>query len=262
MQTWIEQIVILILALAGLTLANPPSTPSNPQPVELTPSASVEQILQALHQRGDGLESLSADVKLTEIDDLGDSIVRTGRVLLLDPYGQTLFRATFNTRQVENRRYEEKIEYVLADGVLLERNYPRKIQVRRQVLRPGERMNLLKLGEGPFPLPIGQHPEEVLRQFEVQRIDEPQSHVPQTIQLRLVPQPGTQLDRRFARIDVWVDLKDHMPRVIETVDGRETTTRRTELSHLAINPRLTSSDFELERIDESTWRLHDEAFDR
>jgi hypothetical protein len=35
------------------------------------------------------------------------------------------------------------------------------------VLRPGEKVNLLKLGEGPFPLPIGQKRDDVKRQFDV-----------------------------------------------------------------------------------------------
>ena len=29
------------------------------------------------------------------------------------------------------------------------------------MLKPGEKLNLLKLGEGPFPLPIGQKKEDV-----------------------------------------------------------------------------------------------------
>jgi outer membrane lipoprotein-sorting protein len=258
MQMLIEQMVILMLTAAAVAQT---TQPAGQPPDRLTPDSTVEQILDALHERGQGLNSLTADVKLTEMDDLGDQIIRTGRVMLLDPHDQTHFRAVFDTRQTETRRFDEKIEYVLIGGTLVERNYPRRIQVRRQVLRPGERMNLLKLGEGPFPLPIGQEREEVLRQFQVEMIDAPESAVPDTLHVRLTPRPGTQLDRRFSRIDVWVNVQDHMPRVIETVDGRQTTTRRTELSDIRINPGLKATHFELERIDESTWRVHDEAFD-
>ena len=37
--------------------------------------------------------------------------------------------------------------------------------------RPGEKVNLLKLGEGPFPLPIGQPKEDVHREFIVTKGD-------------------------------------------------------------------------------------------
>ena len=70
--------------------------------------------------------------------------------------GEARMRITFDQRIQEGAVQAQKIEYLLAGGWLIDRNYTRKIEVNRQVLRPGEKVNLLKLGEGPFPLPIGQ----------------------------------------------------------------------------------------------------------
>ncbi len=87
---------------------------------------------------------------------------------------------------------------------LIDRDYKRKTEIKRQVLRPGEKINLLKLGEGPFPLPIGQDKAEVKKLFDVTKEkllkDDPQG----TVHVKLVPKPGTQLRRSSAR-STWVD---------------------------------------------------------
>src|SRR6185295_13773023 len=96
------------------------------------------------------------------------------------------------------------------------RNYKKTTQVTRTVLQPGEKMNLLKLGEGPFPLPIGQKKEDVYRLFDVKQIAPNPKDPPDSIHLQLKPKPGTAFARRFGMIDVWVDRKTHFPAKIRT----------------------------------------------
>ena len=152
---------------------------------------------------------------------------------------------------------------ILLDGEwLTDRDYDRKIEVRRQVLKPGEKMNLLKLGEGPFPLPIGQDKQEVHKQFDVTLVKPEKDDPANSLHLQLTPKPNTRLARRFSTIDVWVDRKLRFPVHIETVDANGGEEHKTDLTDLRINPAggLIDEDFALPQIDEKEWDLHTEAY--
>src|SRR5688500_3509004 len=149
-----------IVLLLGAGCAAQPSDAPAPQPTnqptnesaradgKLSADSSLDQILDALDRRGEDLRSLASDVTLTETDAaLGDDVRRSGSFALeLRPDGSARSRVTFNDKVANNRRTQEKIEYLLDGPNLIDRTYRTKTQVTRQVLRPGERLNLLKLG--------------------------------------------------------------------------------------------------------------------
>src|SRR5207253_437008 len=121
----------------------------------LSQQSSVDDVLDALDARGQGLNSFVADVKLTETDTaLGDATAHIGKVLYKAGDSPQI-RVTFDKKQSNDKpAVEDKVEYKLAGPELIERNYRTKTQTTRRVLQPGQKLNLLKLGEGPFPLPI------------------------------------------------------------------------------------------------------------
>jgi outer membrane lipoprotein-sorting protein len=57
-----------------------------------------------------------------------------------------------------------------------------------------------------------------------------------------------------------VDTKTGLPRRIDTLDLKQTTTRSTELTDVRINPDLTDADFNLEKIQAQNWNVHEEPF--
>jgi hypothetical protein len=229
---------------------------------ELKVDSSVDQILDALDQRGTGLQSFTADVSLSETDTaVGDADTRTGKVAYqLKPNGDGRIRVTFDTIDHGGRAVKEIQIYMLDDGKLVDRNYRKKSQTTRQVLKPGEKLNLLKLGEGPFPLPIGQPKDEVYKLFDVRKNDPAKDDPPGTVHIQLVPKPDTRFARQFKTIDVWVETKSNMPRRISTMDSAQTTLRTTELQNVQVNPKVSDSDFKLEAIDVKTWNIVDEPF--
>jgi outer membrane lipoprotein-sorting protein len=231
----------------------------------LSADSTVDQILDALDARGQNLKAFSADVSLTEGDaTLGNTVTRHGKVLYQDRGGDgqggPRLRVVFDTRDTGTRVFDEKVEYLLADGWLTDRTYAKRIQVRRQVLRPGEKVDLLKLGEGPFPLPIGQKKEDVYEQFDAKKAPPAKDDPPGTVHVQLTPKPGTQFERKFDVIDVWVDLKTNMPARIDTPQGE--TVRSTELKNFTVNPEppLTDKDFALPPIKAGEWDMHEEPF--
>jgi outer membrane lipoprotein-sorting protein len=235
----------------------------------LTNDSTVDQILDALDAVGRNLKSFTADVTMKEEDvTLANESTRRGKVLFQErpddkgtPGGGTRLRVIFEKRETAKRSFDERVEYLLQDGWLTDRTYdPKRIEVRRQVLRPGEKINLLKLGEGPFPLPIGQKKEAVHEQFDVKKPAAAKDDPPGTVHVQLAPKPGTRFAKKFDAIDVFVDAKSHMPVRIDTAQGE--TVRTTELKNFKINPTppLTDADFALPQIDKTKWSLHDEPF--
>ena len=231
----------------------------------LTAESSVDQILDALDVRGQSLEGFVADVRLKEEDDIGLSNTRTGKVWFqkLGGEGDARIRVSFDKREDEKNIYPDKIDYVLDKGWLIDRDHRKKVEVRRQVLKPGEKINLLKLGEGPFPLPIGQKKEEVHKLFDVEKVsvaskDEPAG----TVHLRLSPKKGTEFARKFNSVDAWVDVKTHFPRRIDTVDASENNFKSTELTNVTVNPKpgLSDREFTLEKVDADQWDVINEPF--
>lgn len=230
-------------------------------PAKISADSTVDQILDALDARGRDLKSFTADVSLTEGDAaLANEVTRRGKVIFQNRENKPRLRVTFVERDTGKRKYDEKIEYLLDDAWLTDRNYDKKIEVRRRVLRPGEKIDLLKLGEGPFPLPIGQKKESVHEQFDVKKVKPAKDDPANTVHVQLTPKPDTSLARKFDVIDVWVDPATNMPARIDTAQGE--TVRTTELSKFTANPEpaLKDADFALPPIEKGAWELHEEQY--
>lgn len=215
------------------------------QTTQLSPQSDVDHVLDALDARGKNLQDFSASVKMTDTDpNLGDSSSTMGTfVLQRKGPDDARIRAAFTKRQVGDEIMPYDRQYTLDNGLLDERDYQAKKETRRQVLKPGEKLDLFKLGEGPFPLPLGQSRDDVKKMFDVTKIDPAKDDPPGTIHLQLTPRPETQFSRSFKTIDVWVDIKSAMPIRIQTVDPNVTTIRTTDLTDVKINSGLSDEDF-------------------
>jgi outer membrane lipoprotein-sorting protein len=228
----------------------------------LSGDASVDQVLEALERRGVGLKDFTADVVLEEKDvNLGDKTVRKGSAVYQKKgEGDARMRVVFNSKQAGKKVIDQKIEYLLDNGWLVDRDYERKMEVKRQVLRPGEKIDLLKLGEGPFPLPVGQSPESVKKLFDVTKVAPDAKKDPaDSVHIVLTPRAETPFAKKFKSIDVWVDAKTEMPKRIRTLDVNETTERTTDLDVKGINQGLKDADFTLDATDEN-WNRRSEPY--
>jgi outer membrane lipoprotein-sorting protein len=249
--------LFLILILAALLPSTSPAAPADD---------SIDATLDALDQRGKTLQDFSARVKLTETDPaLGISNIRIGKVWFQKKTdGDARFRVVFDRKiQSKNIAVPNKIEYLLHDGWLTDRDYQKKIEVNRQVAKQGEKINLLKLGEGPFPLPIGQSKEDVHGQFDVTQAPAASDDAANTVHLVLKPKAASSLAKRFTSLEVWVDPKNSMPVRIDTLDAGGGEQKRTDLTEIVVNKPggLKDSNFTLPTINDD-WSRRDEPFDK
>ncbi|HEY1921789.1 MAG TPA: hypothetical protein VGG44_03405 [Tepidisphaeraceae bacterium] len=215
------------------------------QPAALSSHSSVDEILDALDARGRSLQDFSATVRLTDSDNsTGDSTVNIGTVILQRKGNDDArIRVTFTKKQLGNKIFDVQHEYTLDNGLLVERDYQSKHETTQQILKPGQKLDLFKLGQGPFPLPLGQKKEDVLQLFGVQKIDPAKDDPPGTVHLQLTPKQGTPFAKQFKTIEIWVETASNMPRRIQTVDVAEVTTKTTDLTDIKINSGASDKDF-------------------
>lgn len=240
MKTVLCLVTVVLGWVGGLTLAE---------------TTVVDRVLQQLHDRGNDLKTLSADVELKTADtELGDPDwdTRIGRLVVeRQPDGNTRLRVTFLRRERGPRVEQARREYVLDGEKLIERDYPEKRQVVRVVRKPGEKLDLFRLGEGPFPLPIGQPTEQVRKEFDVReaRPDKPENGL---TYIELIPYKDRPMAERFSFILVGVNT-DGWPVFVQTLDKNGVQSTEARLSNLRVNDPVDSKSFDLEPIDDS-WK--------
>jgi outer membrane lipoprotein-sorting protein len=239
-----SKLFALFLTLQTGCVALAASSPAT-QPGALTANSGVDEILDALDARGKNLQDFSASVRLTDSDNTtGDSTINIGSVMLQRKgEDDARIRVAFTTKQLGDKIFTVDHQYTLDNGLLTERDYQAKRETRQQVLKPGQKLDLFKLGQGPFPLPLGQKRQNVLTLFDVQKMDPAKDDPPATVHLQLTPKAGTQFASQFKTIDIWVDTASAMPRRIQTEDVNQTTTRTTDLTDVKINGGLSDKDF-------------------
>lgn len=244
-------LVLMMLVLGGVGFCR----------AELTAGSGTDQVLDQLYEVGKDLKSFTANVVLREKDIVAqDSSSRKGfAVYQKKDNGDARMRISFATRVQDGVTQQQQIDYLLDNGLLIDRNGPRKIEIRRQMLQPGEKANLLKLGEGPFPLPIGQTREDVLKAFDVKKVEAAKDDPPSTVHVQLLPKDGTSFARKFQSIDVWVDLATGMPRRVETMDPNETMRRGADFNELKINVPVQEEQFALPPLP-GDWQRREEAY--
>ena len=258
--------LFILFSLAGATFAQPNPAGGEAREIAITPASDLDTILDALNGRGQHLDDFTCDVVLHTIDmRTGQDTAQIGTVVFQNRKGgDSRIKVSFETKRtvVGNGNpitQKQKFDYLLDKGWLTDRDYQKKLEVKRQVLRPDQKMNLLKLGEGPFPLPIGQDKEDVKKQFKVTKAEPAPDDPKDTVHITLIPKKDSQLERKFKQIDVFIDIKTNMPARIDTIE-KGGTTRSTELTHVKLNSGVKDDAFTLPSVEGQGWNRREEPF--
>ncbi len=201
------------------------------------PIESGDDLLFALETSDLEIKTFTAGIRYTRIFALaGDEQTRDGML-----YYETVdrgdkqtpasrrFAVRFDSLRVGSRVEKEPKEYIFDGEWLVEKLEQQKQFIKRQVVPPGERFDPLRIGEGPFPVPVGQRREDVLNRYSVTLLstedgldaDSLRSFVTGgegTYQLSLVPKLEPQNGDELAEIRVWYRKSDLLPRMARTID--------------------------------------------
>ncbi|MHC4786473.1 MAG: LolA family protein, partial [Planctomycetota bacterium] len=159
------------------------------------------------------------------------------------------------------RRREHRKHYIFDGSWLVEIDHEAKIFIKRQIVPPGQQFDPLKLGEGPFPLPVGQPKDEVRARFKVRVLLKPKDETlaerlaDRDVEgLLLVPKPGTALAEDVKEMEVFYDRQSLLPagvRVTEVNGDRKTVV----LTNLKRNAGVDERKLSIEEPDaRDGWR--------
>jgi len=217
--------LILAISTAAVAFADQPAGHTAVPPDE---HDTAFRLLDQLEQRGRTLESYQARVKhAKEVGLTGDRQLRIGTI---DYHAgpPARFRVLF-THLVLDEALRARPWHFIYDGQWLAEVKPDDKQfIRRQIVPPGQTHDPLRLGEGPFPFPIGQKRDEVLTMFQVEHLPPTDADPADTEHLQLTPRTHPETGRPtsdFTTVDIWYDAESLMPvKIVTYEEGSDSTT--------------------------------------
>jgi outer membrane lipoprotein-sorting protein len=246
-----------------------PPTASPPPKLIVDEWNPTDELLERLERSHADLRDFQADIVYHKWDNvLKRPEIRTGEVIYqVKPGGTKRFAILLENLIVGNRSRKHRKHYVFDGSWLVEIDRESKIFIKRQVVPPDEQFDPLKLGEGPFPLPVGQPAEEVRARFNVRRLHEPQDETlaerlagRDVDGLLLVPKPDTPQAKEFERAEIFYDRESLLPvgvSVTEANGDRKTVI----LTNLKRDAGVDESKLSIEEPDAlDGWRIDVEPF--
>jgi len=240
-----------ISCLALLLMASVSSAQTLPATAPAETSADYGPILQLLHDRDATLTDFTANIKKEDYKlRTAETETRTGSVNYLKDAGITKIAIHFDQYfppDLPPKKLNQDLIFDGQFGIDREDNpgTSSKIFRKQEFVAAGDvgKVNPLKLGEGPFaeslPLPIGQDPREITRNFTVALLPldpktdlKPLSGKPEDlVHLQLVPKVKEEFT--FSKLDMFVDLSPSVQLPLRIIilnrDNNMTTIDLTEI---------------------------------
>jgi len=265
---------VVTAAALGLQTSVLPVTPTvAPQPAA-APSPAGEPLPPAAEQPLPSVDSVltrleSADKDITSISGAISLIKRHAAITgggMEVRYGQLKFASTPQKDGAKPlRRFSIEIDRLIVDGKshddpqsyifdgrdLLEIRPRLKSYVLRHIVGPGTQKDPLRIGEGPFPIPVGQRKDDLLARFAVSVVPSleaaPESSqlrriLFRCVQLKLIPKEGTDQAKAFSEIRLWYQSPDMMP-VFAVTQNTDGTTNEVFLLDVVKNQPIPDSAF-------------------
>ncbi len=235
--------LIALLACQTAPVAVPVSVPEpatvpmqTPGPAAQSTETSAESVLDRLEAQGKSMKDFSASATVEKYEALTDEKeIRRGRVVVDGPVGAKRRIGLVVDEYIDStgRGSPDGRRYIFADGWLGEFDVARRQLIRRQIAREGELVDPLRVGDGPFPVPLGQPRAEIAREFIVTLGTLPEAPIFKTLQgkpealvaLKLVPRAGTSMARDTAAMTIVFDEATLAPVAIEVMQVNGDATR-------------------------------------
>lgn len=215
---------------------------ARPAPPKIEDIKTADDLLLALEAADARFQSLQANLREIRLaSELvgGDRQDVEGRVFFLSEKAKDasakarrmfqvdyLFITADKVRRTENRTF-------IFDGEWFVERQPDSKQIhKRQIVPPGQLVDPLAIGQGPFPIPIGQRREEILARFTAElakpddfpdkdRAGGVPEYLKDSFQLKLTPKPGTDEAQQFQEVRIWYRRPDLLPQVARTLKPDE-----------------------------------------
>jgi hypothetical protein len=234
------------LAPARTAAASQPASASAPALLS-SGNPQVDALLDRLEAKGKAITDLTADVVNERIDTFPVEDITTDKGVVLfrrlEPNPRFLVRfdeeITGGVKRTDPRWYA-------FDGVwLIERNDKTRQVIERQMVAECERIDVFKLGKGPFPLPFGQSRHDMLGSFTIVKAPPAGDDPANTDHLICTPRPGAEIAGEFKIVHFYVDRTLELPIRITADRAKDETRVRVTFTNIRLNQGLAASKFEI-----------------
>jgi len=254
---------LVTLAACGVeqTQSLQPTSRPTSAPTSSDPAVA---LLDRLETAGNLLRDFRADITYYLWDSMLERReIRGGEIVyVVSPDdGSRRFAILVTSVSVGNRRNNQNKRYVFDGSWFVEIDQDNRMFTKRQIVAPGERFDPLTLGEGPFPLPVGQRRKDVLARFEVSVLEGTRHEVlarflegRKVEGLKLVPRPSTPQAKEIAEVEIFYDAATLLPVGIvltETNGDRKTVMLR----NIERNRGIDESKLSIEEPDPKEWQI-------
>jgi hypothetical protein len=265
-------LMVVMLGCAVPPTSEPASAEPPPAPVvdEAAAVDPVEELLDRLERSADDLSGFKATILyVKESALLGRKEIRRGELIYqLDVAGDKRFALFFDQLQIGSRLERRQRNYVFDGRWLAEIDHENKQFIKREIVPPGEHLDPLKLGEGPFPLPVGQAKADVRGRFDVEPAllpeEGPLSRLQDVDGLRLVPKPQRPEAEEYELIDLFYDRATLLPVGIVAVEVNGDR-KIVRLDDAQRNPPLDEADrarLSIDEPDPTQWHVYVTPWER
>lgn len=251
--------ILACLVTSPLRISEPPAddaltTHIEVQPPEARPDepvagfATAGDLLAALEKADRDIRTFASQIRYTRLFEIENDIqTRIGRLYFrtdppVDPdAGEPTQRRRWVAVRFEQfiagQRSDKQEKFWVFDGQwLVEKDPVAKQFMKRRMVRPGQVFDPLRVGEGPFFVPVGQRRADMelyftaaLRpsgdgladEYDPQRdqlLKSLSAKLEGLIQLELTPRPNMQQVEDFSLIRIWYDPQTLLPRASLSVD--------------------------------------------
>jgi hypothetical protein len=194
---------------------------------ELDPAVLL--MLRKLEAAGKKTASISAELDFfVDMPQVGDTERRTGTVCFQNATDSTpaKFLIHFDTIAAGKAKPSKEIVDYAFDGEWFTARKEKIKQMQKwQIAPPGESVNPLQLGKGPFPIPFGQKAEDVVKYFEPTLVKpNEKADPPNTYHLKLVTRKQHKQDFTVRWLEMWADADTDLPVKIVSEDKSDNVT--------------------------------------
>jgi hypothetical protein len=222
--------VALLAAALGVAAAGAAPPAGAPTTAPAVGPAEMK-ILKDLEAAGEKHATIRADLDYYVVNrELGDSERRTGWVAYSKGDAETpaKFRVTFETLQLGNgKKTREQVDYLFDGQWFTVDKHKIKNRMLYQLAAKGQRIEPLRIGKGPFPLPFGQKADEVVKHFDVKTRSPRPNDPNDTTYLRLTTRAEFAKEMSVERLELWIDRATNLPVKIRTRDKNKNDTTVT-----------------------------------
>lgn len=223
---------------------------SQPETAPTDVTAQTKAILDRLQAAGDKYTTLKADVNyVVEMRMTGETETRTGWVAFQKSTEKTpdMFRIHFDTLKLDQgKKSASQLDYIFDGQWLTIAKHNIKSMTRMQVAQPGEKVEALRIGKGPFPIPFGQKTDDMIKCLQI-TTREPEADDPaNTDYLKLIPRKNYEEQLNFKKMEMWIDRVTNLPVKVIVKDKNKNVTI-AEFTNIKTQAQIDPALFQMEK---------------